>query len=47
MLKQYYWGLGVNLKIIWKKVVCMNNKDLLKAIGDIDDRYLIEEKKLS
>lgn len=22
----------------------MNNKDLLKAIGDIDDRYLIEEK---
>lgn len=22
----------------------MNNRDLLKAIGDIDDRYLIEEK---
>ena len=22
----------------------MNNRDLLKAIGDIDDKYLIEEK---
>lgn len=25
-------------------MVCINNKDLLKAIGDIDDKYLIEEK---
>ena len=24
----------------------MNNKDLLKAIGDIDDKYLIEEKDI-
>lgn len=24
-------------------MVCINNRDLLKAIGDIDDKYLIEE----
>ena len=24
----------------------MNNKDLLKAIGDIDDKYLIEENRI-